>query len=475
MEGVTASCDGEGDRANVSSLNPDPQAGVRRRWLGRVLVAGGALGLVLALLFLVQGRKSHRYRMPDGATLEFLGISSGTNHVLPGRGWARPLTWLPAGWLTFTRLKSLAASARPMRTSAPMVVAYFKWKAHGALAAPGTQCAFALTTMDAAGFEVPCSWTPTGLPILAVPLESFARREAVLRLQPAALCPGPSLGGGGTWIPRRLDAIEVPNPARIDAPAWRPNPLPTSWREGRLEVVLDECRVEPSPRGAPQPVGLFEVNRAFARGRILEDGAPSKAWEPVSMEVSDAVGNRMALRIDPAGARFAGRAPGEFRHEFEWRLPSTESAWRVQYGIQRAQGSEWRPEEVSWLRGLRVPARDEITEVRQTRLVNGLAVEVLALVGDEAGLQDRPHDVMGQTILEVRCDKPLLDRALRLVVRVPDGREFEAAWARDLMSYGFEIPPGITQMDLRLGVFQRHVAEFLIGPEFVDVARAGKR
>jgi hypothetical protein len=426
------------------------------------------LAVAIGFSAAVRQRKTHRYVLPDGTSVEFLGTSSGTNHVRPGRAWAKPLTWLPEGWLSRLGLKYLAASSLPVRTARPTVLAYFHWKSHGAMPVlPGSASALALTTLDGANFATSCGWTPTGLPILAFELDTFPRRDPFLRLRPLALEPGTTRTGEGTWRTIRLDTIEIPNPTPIVAPHWKPSAWPAAWRTDRIEAILDSLAVQPVGEGTLHPVGLFQMSLAHAHLRILEDGAPTEAWEPCSLEVHDATGNRIALRLDPAASRLGVQAPGRFDPAFEWRLCSTETAWKLHVGLQRTRASKWRPQEQLWVRGIRLPKSDENNELNQRVSVNGLDIEILALVGDHAGLPERPHDVMGQVILEVRCPKPLPDRALRVSLFTRNGREIEPVWTRELMSYGFELPPGEEEIDLRLGVFQRHVAEFIIRPDFV--------
>ena len=429
----------------------------------------GLLALGALLGWLVTREGSARSTLPDGTVATFVGVTSGTNHVQPGRRWARVLTHLPRSWLTTLNLRQLAVSSMPNPTEEPCVVAWFSLRSAPGPAMPRFQGSrLVLFQTDETGFEWPCGWAELGYGRAAFTLSSFPRRDEFLRLQLVFATPGHGLHGAPTSSLVRLPPILLRNPDRRVAPVWKPDPMPVSWQEGELKMELKRMRVSPG-----QPVWAFgvpglPVGVAEAELSLLESGAPATNWILRQVTVRDSAGNRIgAVVTSPAGGIGIERTePGVYRHRFLWLMASTEPAWKIQYELVRRPGTVLASEEQWWIRHVKVPAREEVEMLNLSTNLNGLELEALALVGEEANLPERSHDVTGQTILEMRCPRVPVDRDLWVAAFEPEGPELEHKWENTGVSYGFEIPAETPRIDLRLAVVRRHYAEFTVRPEF---------
>ncbi len=444
-------------------------------WLstrGRLGLGILAVGVVAWAMVEGWGRSvAFRYALPNGQTLTFLGLTRGTNHVQPGRRWARVLRRLPSSWMTGLGLEGVAASGMPLRTAEPQVMAWFGVRNPGA----GWRVSLdlghlALYVVDEEGFEWPVGADALRSSVAVFELGNYPRRSEWLRLQPTLVDAGGAFAGeGATSRVTKLDPIVVANPDRREGPRWRPEEFPLRWREGELEVKLQEAGlVWPTPQVPCFGVAALPVATMEAVLSLAESNAPTARWVPRSVLVTDATGNGVGFGVVSAVGALGVEtlAPGTLRHRFFWWLSTTEPSWKFRYELRRAADSALAPEEAWWLRGVEVPSAEDVVWLNQRTNLNGVEVTVLAWVGEHAGLPDRAHDVMGQAILELECRRFPSDHDLGVAVRLEDGRLLSPEWVEPERSYGFALPPGVGRVDVRVSVVRRRYAEFTVRPRF---------
>lgn len=132
-------------------------------------------------------------------------------------------------------------------------------------------------------------------------LEAFPRRGKELELR---LMDGE----------KELARFTIPNPAPGPHPTWRPSPLPLVATDRELEVTLEEFTTDAIQQ------------RTACVFRVRSQQQPTTEWLPISVEISDATGNRwrpgIAEKPSPSkhGLQSLSLFGGLWAEEEAWKL-----------------------------------------------------------------------------------------------------------------------------------------------------------
>lgn len=205
------------------------------------------------------------------------------------------------------------------------------------------------------GAVVPNPETPLE-PVLSAAFSSLAPRGkkegagtrlAVSDEQGQSFDPGLNhIGGNGVFevgaFPRRgreltlqlmqgqesLASFKIPNPAPGPHPKWVASPLPQTAKDREFEATLEQFTVDPLN------------NRTECRFRIRFQERPTREWNPVSFEVSDATGNRWRPALDTASRT---SDPPQVMGQFLGALWPGEEAWKLRVTFSSSTGQAETP------------------------------------------------------------------------------------------------------------------------------------
>jgi hypothetical protein len=113
---------------------------------------------------------------------------------------------------------------------------------------------------------------------------------------------------------KELARFTIPNPAPGPHPTWRPSPLPIVATDRELEVTLDEFTTDAIQQ------------RTACVFRVRSQQQPTTEWLPISVEISDATGNRwrpgIAEKPSPSkdGLQTLNLFGGLWAEEEAWKL-----------------------------------------------------------------------------------------------------------------------------------------------------------
>ncbi|EEF57676.1 hypothetical protein Cflav_PD0711 [Pedosphaera parvula Ellin514] len=164
-----------------------------------------------------------------------------------------------------------------------------------------------------------------------------------------------------------LAEFMVPNPVPIpiETQKWAAEPLPTTREASGVAFTLTGIHSTPADSfGNSLSLdlgGMPEVKTTF---EISEGGKPTKAWQLLDANWSDASGN-IASKWEPKTAF----------------LCSKESAWKMQAKFFGSEESGYASNATWVVKGLKVPAPGEFVALVSTQQLQGVAVEAIALTG----------------------------------------------------------------------------------------------
>jgi hypothetical protein len=346
-----------------------------------VLILVSATVLVLAIAAgvwaLVQEPPTRSLRLPDGSVLTLKDVSYGKKHpLLERRLWQKLLC----------RALPLALQGKEVMgigTPADRLVFWFRpengpqpWNLGRRVQAIDEHgCRFG------SGYE---SGFPFFAPYRVGILDSFPRRSTTFRVQ---------LFERSASAPAAEFLADNPTPE--PHPAWRPEPLPSTRRVGRLTVRLTALEgglnlrelhtrglgASPVEREVQAEWAQSERSWASASFRIAADGQPTHAWRLASLGISDATGNTLSYPLTDARTgdiRFFGlkssTGSGTIRYRagdasLRWReapegvlraafpgLCTHEAAWKIRATFSPVGAEVRLPPDLQWdLQGVRVP------------------------------------------------------------------------------------------------------------------------
>ncbi len=399
--------------------------------------------------------------LPDGSTLRLVQVSYDRQHFQPGKWWHRFGRSLPATWHRRLGLDTAPA----MTTSEPSLGLWFAQEpAPPTGSGGGSWWDFGL--VDEHGVEVPASsshnyeFTPSGAAgpkQIGRAFTAFPRRGATVGIRFYSRAPA----GERTVVA----AFDFPNPVRDKFPEWRPQPMPAVVKQGDLEISFQRLLVGVNNHSKPGLPARGEEGHARADFQVTEAGVPSEHWHPDGMELSDATGNHVKQNSWSADTS-KGNA------YMTWRpyLWPGETAWKLRAEFMRKEKAAFTTNELIEVKGLALPAMDEVTELNLSTNRLGHTVRVLGVSNGKGKFPGRTHSMGGNhPRIEVEVTPELSGKRLTVLsVRDDQGRKVESrGWGRGGGSYSFSYDPkaDAKSLDVMLVVQETIIAEFLVKPE----------
>jgi hypothetical protein len=388
----------------------------------------------------------------DGSTMTLRAVTYGIENRYPGdNAKERFLSMLPHKWTRkYLGYKNLMTSSRPEIVF---------WLMH---AGPGPSQDPQLILCDSNGFEIGGGYTMMRLGATGNSVEGWAfpywpRRDATFRLR---------IYERGKRYPdaRLVGEFVVRNPTPGKYPTWSASPLPITNRAGDLTVTLFDLTAgvgQGSTRWEPAANATVSVTRVGFR--LTENGRPTKDWEIVNVESSDATSNVIAEiwgwdLSDDLGARYA-----ELRSH-PW---PAESAWKLRVGFGRTTNFESAD-----LWTLHLPLSDSSatnTPVMQTNL-HGVLLE---FTGHEwKKYTEGEHDFMFRMKPLGTESRILADYRLSLANAVDNtgqaGRLKSTHTGWNDKRFVLNLSSNATSLDLTLAFNQTRYVEFLAPPRIAS-------
>ncbi len=253
-----------------------------------VLILGIAAGAYWWL------RRPQVITFSDDCKLTLLGVDYGKRHAPPG-GKLPPAPARPA-----------ARGGAPVRrvgngsftTAADTLVVWLRAKSDQSSDTPNQYQNFQFFIYDKAGTA--CAQTSAsvqpGTEVFNVQFPAFPRRQGQLYLRVQ------ENGNGGQEMADKKFVIN--NPAAVKSfPKWTPEPLPVTKEDDGLSVTLTKLVSGanlPYQRVQDDPDDVINKGVQVAY-RVERGGKPVTNWQPASVEITDATGNRTAINYGPNG------------------------------------------------------------------------------------------------------------------------------------------------------------------------------
>jgi RNA polymerase sigma factor (sigma-70 family) len=268
--------------------------------------------------------------------------------------------------------------------------------------------------------------------------------------------------------------MTVPNPAPGPFDQWMPDALPISQTNDDLVVTLVEFDTGGAQQRQKDGVsrfwkGLPGTHCAFT---LQQAGKKTAPWVARSLRVSDATGNQWKQNdfVSWPGAE----AEPRLHTSMVGALWASESAWDLAVELSRTNG--FLAEELVTLSNLPVPQPEEMIAVHDTRLVNGVDLEITAIAGANAELT-QPHKWFrneGKMNLALTMHGERGHKRISLVsVRDDQGRPvpFEdrpSTYERGEWVFGFQSQPDARSLNFTLAVHESRFVEFRAKPQQVE-------
>ena len=197
-----------------------------------------------------------------------------------------------------------------------------------------------------------------------------------------------------------LGEITVPNPARKTYPAWTPSPMPVAKSDGDLEFSLVNLVTGVSGYGDTlRPAGRNEEVHTKTFFRVTQAGRRCAEWQVDNLELWDATENR----LKPSAWRAFDTAPGEPCFDFRSSLSPDETAWKLIVTFKRKPEAKFEPAELWMLSDLSLPAIDSTNSVNLKTNLNGVKVELAALMDEsKRGMSDDTRGAYRRIRLEIK-------------------------------------------------------------------------
>jgi sugar lactone lactonase YvrE len=476
------------DRAWVRENMPDAEVRRQRAAYRRGLLAAGgaavALFAVLAGLLLTataQKPLNLDRRMADGTILRLEAVTYGRQHHFEtGRfrlGWLRNL---------FPPLGGLIGPAYNTSTGQDALVFWISrrdvagrslncdWWSH-TVAIDEHGCRFTDNDSERRVYSESFSGSG-GPPLPAAPpgsrfivasgrLDAFPRRAKSFRLRFHDLKGNP------------VAEFTVPNPIPRSYPAWKPEPLPITRRDGSLAFILSGLTtrwggmiVNNREDERPELVPIFQITR---------NGKPTREWHANERQLIDATGN--------------GTTPWSQ----SCNLCPYEPAWKLRVKFYRTAPPRLAPGEVWTVRGLPVPMDGTALRLSGGTTLQGVTLQLLGIagagtiqytdgvpkgikkpapgryqggysIGGSSGGFGQPSTTtveMGQPHVAVRVQGLKTDQLLTLLVTDDRGRRTTTEGggrSGDDHFCPLDVPPAATTVSLTFWVHGPRYAEFFV-------------
>ena len=253
-----------------------------------VLVIGLAAGAFWWL------RRPQVITFSDDTKLTLLGVDYGKHHTVPG-GKLPPAPATPA-----VRGQPAAARRGPgtVTTAIDTLVVWLRAKYDQSSDTPNQYRNFQFYIYDKAGTACAQAYSSVqqGTEVFSVQFPAFPRRQGKLYLRVQ------ENGNGGQEMADEKFVISNPA-ANKSFPKWTPEPLPVTKEDDGLSVSLTKLVSGanlPYQRVQDDPDDVINKGVQVAY-RVERGGKPVTNWQPASVEITDATGNRTAINYGPNG------------------------------------------------------------------------------------------------------------------------------------------------------------------------------
>jgi hypothetical protein len=274
----------------------------------------------------------------DDTTLTLLGADYGKKHTVPGGKLppAKPRTATQGG---ATVRQPANRTTSTFNTVADTLVVWLRAKYDQSSDTPNQNRNFQFYIYDKAGTACAQAngYVQQGTEVFNVQFPAFPRRQGKLYLRVQ------ESGNGGQEMADEKFVINNPAAAK-SYPKWTPEPLPVTKEDDGLSVTLTKLvsGADSFSRDQDNPDDAMNKGVQVAY-RIARGGKPVTNWQPVSVETTDATGNRTAINYGPNGGNQAQWNGDEARLTLQNGLWPDEPAWKLR--MEFTQNSDFSSDE----------------------------------------------------------------------------------------------------------------------------------
>ena len=254
-------------------------------------------------------------------------------------------------------------------------------------------------------------------------------------------------------------AIRNPKPAKY--PVWIPSPLPVTSRAEDISVTLVDL-TSGVGRGSnkSKPAANPTVSQTRCGFRVERNGQPTKEWEIVQVEASDATGN------------FIGQLWGTSKDkdlEYAELQPHpwpAEAAWKLRVGF--SQRVNFAEDELWTLRGIPLGAPDPTNGVVAQTNLQGVLLEYTG--------QSKNHALGPGDYFNFRLTPGRRDYRMSVARAVDDqGKDARTGGSSENQkewSFALQASTNATSIDLTVALHRTRYVEFLAQPQIISTNAA---
>jgi hypothetical protein len=371
------------------------------------LILGSTAALLVALggavWALCQEPPVAMHALPDGSRVGLVGTTYGSSQrLILGPLWKRMLCRvLPTEWADRLGAPTTAPSAMPNSFAAYLLRT-------GSANAPGQEVE--VVAVDGRGMVYHASVNggielPGGRgTVRTFGFPAFPRRAGSFRVRayaPAFRAP--------------LAEWRVMNPDPGPHAIWTAPQLPTSTRDGELEVRLLKLVSGIARPDPPRPARPGAAVWSRAELEVLKGGRPIE-WEAGRVTLSDASGNTWS-----PDSTAQGKVDGRCWLAFGGGLSPEEAAYKLRFTLRQVRG--FGPAELCTIRGVPVPGRNVVVPVGRGRDLGGGRLTVIDAGGPGAMYRSGGYTLsIGTPGVRVRFDRRGASPGWIRLLSATDGR-----------------------------------------------------
>lgn len=256
--------------------------------------------------------------LKDGTKLTLVGVTYGTHHVF--KGIRTPGSFTAHGRTT-------------LNTSNETAVVWIEAQHKGGYSWQNYQ----VFVYDPENTACVSTWQTTskhikaGTDVQAFTLNAYPRRDSkiIVRI-------GSWGNGGGMKLAKGEFVVSNPGPRSFTE--WQPDPMPDTQSDGDLDVTLTKCVI--GGRGFFFGGGDNSTKDPMHKGvqvafHTEQNGTVATNWQAVSVETSDATGNKTTMSSWSNGQRDTNDDP---MLTYQWGLWPSEPAWKLRVEMSRTSG-----------------------------------------------------------------------------------------------------------------------------------------
>ncbi len=390
----------------------------------------------------------HTVTFADGTTMTLKTVTCGTEHrYLGGGAWQKIVSMLPR------KIATRIGDRRSTLTTSRMSIAFWFEKKGGGPKSGDPQ----LVLCDESGYGISGGhWLMRPGVMEGWAFESWPRRARMFTLR---------IYEQGSRYPevKLIGEFAIRNPRPAKYPVWTESSLPVTSRVDDLSVTLVDL-VSGVGRGSNkwQPAPNPTVSQTRCGFRVERNGQPTKEWEIVQVEASDATGNFIGQLWGTSGDKDLEYA------ELQPHPWPAESAWKLRMGF--SQRVNFAPDELWTLRGIPLGAPDPTNGVVARTNLQGVLLEFSGQAKKHA---IGPGDYFNFRLTPGRRDYRMsVARAVDNLgkdVKIGASSESEREW-----SFALQSGTNATSIDLTVALHRTRYVEFLARPQIILTNAPGR-